>query len=40
MQTEIKFKLNGQEVSFVGSPLARLIDVIRENFNLLGSKEG
>ena len=40
MQTEIKFKLNGQEVSFIGSPLARLIDVIRENFNLLGSKEG
>jgi Aerobic-type carbon monoxide dehydrogenase, small subunit CoxS/CutS homologs len=40
MKTEIKFKLNGKEVSFKGSPLTRLIDVLREDFALTGSKEG
>ncbi len=40
MQSEIKFILNGKNVKYVGSPLTRLIDVLRDGFNLLGTKEG
>lgn len=40
MQTEIKFILNGKNVVFKGNPLTRLLDVLRETFNLTGSKEG
>jgi len=37
---EIKFKLNGKTVSIDVDPLRRLIDVLRENFGLSGTKEG
>lgn len=40
MQTEIKFILNGKAVKYIGSPLTRLIDVLRDGFGLLGTKEG
>lgn len=40
MQTEIKFILNGKNVVFKGNPLTRLLDVLRETFDLTGSKEG
>lgn len=36
----IKFTLNGRQVSFDGNPLTRLIDVIREDLGLTGTKEG
>ncbi|WP_134701344.1 (2Fe-2S)-binding protein [Ammoniphilus sp. YIM 78166] len=36
----IKFHLNGKEVETKAPPTARLIDVLREEFNLIGSKEG
>lgn len=36
----IKFTLNGRCVSFEGNPLTRLIDVIREDLGLTGTKEG
>ena len=35
-----EFKLNGKIVRFEGNPLTRLIDVIRENLGLTGTKEG
>ena len=37
---EIKFVLNGKEVSVDVSPSARLLDVLRINFRLTGTKEG
>ena len=37
---EIKFNLNGKEVSVDVSPSARLLDVLRINFRLTGTKEG
>ena len=36
----IEFKLNGKIVRFEGNPLTRLIDVIREDLDLTGTKEG
>ena len=36
----IEFKLNGKLVRFEGNPLTRLIDVIREDLDLPGTKEG
>lgn len=36
----IRFTLNGKEVSFDTDPLRRLLDVLREDFNLFGVKEG
>lgn len=36
----IEFKLNGKLVRFEGNPLTRLIDVIREDLDLTGTKEG
>lgn len=36
----ISFKLNGKDVSLNVSPLKRLIDVLRDDFNLKGVKEG
>lgn len=36
----IEFKLNGKLVRFEGNPLTRLIDVIREDLSLTGTKEG
>ncbi len=38
--SEIKFKLNNVEYSIEGNPSLRLLDVLRENFNLVGVKEG
>lgn len=36
----IKFVLNGQEVEVDRSPASRLLDVLREDFDLTGPKEG
>ena len=36
----IKFRLNNQEVSTEKDPSSRLLDVLREEFNLVGVKEG
>ena len=35
-----EFKLNGKIVRFEGNPLTRLIDVIRDDLGLTGTKEG
>ncbi len=37
---KIKFILNGKEVMLNCQPTARLLDVLREEFNLVGVKEG
>lgn len=37
---EIKFILNGKEVSTVANPSLRLLDLLREKFELTGTKEG
>lgn len=36
----IKFNLNNKEVSTERSPSSRLLDLLREDFNLVGAKEG
>ena len=36
----IKMTLNGKKKSFEGAPFKRLIDVLREDFALTGTKEG
>lgn len=36
----IEFVLNRRQVRFSGNPLTRLIDVLREDFGLTGTKEG
>ena len=38
--SSIEFVLNGKEVKFIGSPAARLLDVLREEFRLTGVKCG
>lgn len=38
--TELKFILNGTEVKIVTEPHIRLIDLLREKFDLTGTKEG
>ena len=40
MKTEIKFKLNGKQVKITTDPLRRLIDVLRNDFDCKGVKEG
>ncbi|QCX33631.1 (2Fe-2S)-binding protein [Caloramator sp. E03] len=40
MESKIRFILNGEGVEVKCSPLKRLLDVLREDFNLLGVKEG
>ena len=40
MLNEIRFTLNGEEKIYTGDPLRRLIDVLREDYELTGSKEG
>ena len=40
METLIRFKLNGKEVEISTDPLRRLIDVLREDYDLKGVKEG
>lgn len=37
---EIKFELNGETVVINEEPTKRLLDILRDNFNLLGVKEG
>ncbi|HKU73064.1 MAG TPA: (2Fe-2S)-binding protein [Pyrinomonadaceae bacterium] len=37
---EINFKVNGEERSVEGFPMARLLDVLREQLHLTGTKEG
>ncbi len=38
--SRIDFTLNGKHVAFEGDPLKRLVDVLRESFQLTGTKEG
>ena len=40
MYTEICFTLNGEQKLYQGDPLRRLLDVLREDYGLTGSKEG
>lgn len=37
---KINFKVNGEERSVEGFPMARLLDVLREQLHLTGTKEG
>lgn len=37
---QISFTLNGKEVSIITDPMRRLLDVLREDFNFTGTKEG
>jgi len=39
MVREIQFRLNGKEVSVICDPLKRLLDVLREDLDLVGTKE-
>lgn len=40
MDIRICFRLNGKDVSVTTDPLRRLLDVLREDFSLVGTKEG
>lgn len=40
MSDTIKFRLNGEEVTYNGDPCARLLDVLRDYFGLTGVKCG
>ena len=40
MYTEIRFTLIGEQKLYQGDPLRRLLDVLREDYGLTGSKEG
>ncbi len=40
LDNKICFTLNGNKVEFIGDPLRRLIDTLREDFGLTGTKEG
>jgi len=40
MSTNYKFTLNGQATDVTGPPMARLLDVLRRDLGLTGSKEG
>ena len=37
---KIKFKLNSKDITIEVDPLKRLLDILRDDFNLLGAKEG
>ena len=37
---KVEFELNGEVVEVEGRPMDRLLDLLRENFGLTGSKEG
>lgn len=39
MTREIRFILNGEEVAITCDPLKRLLDVLRDDFDLVGTKE-
>ena len=34
----IEFRLNGKPVAFDGNPLKRLLDVLRDDFGITGTK--
>lgn len=38
--SEMRFTLNGEEVTTSSAPTSRLLDVLRHEFGLFGSKEG
>jgi len=40
MKKKICFKLNGEEVSIPARPVKILLDILRDNFGLTGTKEG
>ena len=40
MYNDVRFTLNGKPVVYTGNPLRRLLDVLREDYGLTGSKEG
>ena len=40
MDSEFAFQVNGSRVSFRGGPMARLLDVLRADLDLTGTKEG
>ncbi|CAH2213753.1 (2Fe-2S)-binding protein [Tepidibacter aestuarii] len=40
MESNISFTLNGKEVVIKTDPLRRLVDILREDFKLKGTKEG
>ena len=40
MYSDVRFKLNGEEKYYEGDPLRRLLDVLRDDYGLTGSKEG
>ncbi len=39
-ENNIEFRLNGKNTEYDGSPLKRLLDVLREDYELTGPKEG
>jgi carbon-monoxide dehydrogenase small subunit len=40
MSAEIRFKLNGRDKTYAGNPAARLLDVLREEYEMMGTKIG
>jgi len=40
METEVRFTLNGKPAEVLADPLRRLIDVLRDDLGLTGTKEG
>lgn len=40
MESNITFVLNGREVTVKADPMKRLLDVLRDDFGLTGTKEG
>lgn len=40
MDSKVHFKLNGEHVTVTADPLRRLIDVLRDDLGLTGTKEG
>ena len=40
MHNEITLTINGKRILYSGDPLRRLLDLIREDLSLMGSKEG
>ena len=40
MYNDVRFTLNGKPMVYTGNPLRRLLDVLREDYGLTGSKEG
>ena len=40
MYNDVRYKLKGKPMIYTGNPLQRLLDVLREDYGLTGSKEG